>query len=171
MAKSGIFIESFLFNPPFPSSPLDRIFNSEGMKHGIQIVGNILTAATVTIAVNSDKKSLYLASFSSLSPWIPSLFVNPSDFICSEYVGYFEHRRKMEEIGGGSFENISTQNSLGSLMMSAFGKECEPLHLIPSAYLTKNLAPQQNCIEAHGIDQWWKPDLQLESELHEYKYQ
>jgi hypothetical protein len=54
-------------------------------------------------------------------------------------------------------------------MSSAFGKECEPLHLIPSAYLTKNMTPQQNCIEAHRIDQWWKPDLQLESKLHKYK--
>ncbi|KAK2372023.1 GDSL esterase/lipase [Trifolium repens] len=170
MAKRGIFIESFLFNPPFASIPINQIIKSEKTKHGIRIFGS-MNKTGIDICMNLDKKSSSHDSFVALSPWIPCLFVNPSDYICSEYVGYFEHRRKMEEIGGGSIENISTQNSLGSLMMSAFGKECEPLHLIPSAYLTKNLTPQQNCIEAHGIDQWWKPDLQLESELHEYKYQ
>ncbi|GAU12462.1 hypothetical protein TSUD_229960 [Trifolium subterraneum] len=177
MAKSGIFIESFLFNPPFPSAPLDQIINSEGMKHGIRFVGSMLTAGLAT-AMNSDKKSSSFDSFAALSDWIPSLFVNPSDFICSEYVGYFEHRRKMEEIGAGTIGNIATQNSVGSLMMSAFGKESEPVHLIPSAILTVNLTPPpqsmmeahwiHQCLEAHGIHQWWKPELHLESKLHKY---
>jgi hypothetical protein len=76
----------------------------------------------------------------------------------------------MEEIGAGSIEKIAAQNSIGSIMMSAIGKECEPVHLIPSAILTVNLTPQHDYIEAHGIDQWWKPDLHLESKLHKYKY-
>ncbi|PNX79575.1 GDSL esterase/lipase [Trifolium pratense] len=177
MAKSGISIESFLFNPPFPSAPLDQLINCEGMKHGIRIIGSIVTAASVAI-VTLDKKSSYYASFAALSDWIPSLFVNSSDYICSEYVGYFEHRRIMEEIGAGSIEKISTQNSVGSLIMSAIGKESEPVYLIPSAILTVNLTPPpqsimeahwiHQCLEAHGIHQWWKPDLYLESKLHKY---
>jgi hypothetical protein len=74
----------------------------------------------------------------------------------------------MEEIGAGSIEKIATQNSLSSLMMSAFGKESEPLHLIPSAILTLNLTPPKSFKEAHGIHQWWKPDLHLDSKLHKY---
>ncbi|WJX60204.1 hypothetical protein P8452_45438 [Trifolium repens] len=169
MAKSGIFIESFLFNPPFISPPIDQIINCEGMKHGIRIIGSILTSATVAAAVNLDMQSSYLTSFATMSDWFPSLFVNPSDYICSEYDGYFEHRRKMEEIGAGSIEKIATQNSIGSLMMSAFGKESEPLHLIPSAILTKNLTPTQSFKEAHGIQQWWKLDSHLESKFYFYK--
>jgi hypothetical protein len=170
MAKCDIFIESFLFNPPFASVPINQVIKSEKTKHRIQIFGSVLKTG-IDIITNLDKKRSSHDSFAALSNWTPRLFVNPSDYICSEYVGYFEHRIKMEKIGAGSIVKTSTQISLSSLMMSAFGKECEPLHLIPSAYLTKNLTPQQNCIEAHGIDQWWKPDLQLESELHEYKYQ
>jgi hypothetical protein len=165
MAKSGIFIESFLFNPPFASVPLDQMIKSKKLKHGIRIAGSILKTG-----IDIFKRSSH-DSFAALSKWTPCLFVNPSDYICSEYVGYFEHRPKLEKIGLGRIVKIATQNSLGSIMMSsAFGKECEPLHLIPSAYLTKNMTPQQNCIEAHRIDQWWKPDLQLESKLHKYKY-
>jgi hypothetical protein len=170
MAKSGIFIESFLFNPPFLSPPINQIINCEGMKHGIRIIGSIVTATTVAIAVNLDMQSSYLTSFATMSDWIPSLFVNPKDYICSEYVEYFEHRRKMEEIGAGSIGKIATQNSIVSLMMSAFGKESEPLHLIPSAILTKNLTPQQSFKEAHGIQQWWKLDSYLESKFYFYKY-
>ncbi|PNX55113.1 GDSL esterase/lipase [Trifolium pratense] len=170
MAKSGIFIESFLFNPPFPSAPLDQIIDSEEMKQEIRFFGSVLRAG-LGIAMNSDKKSSSYDSFSALSAWMPSLFVNRSDYICSKYVEYFEHRIKMEEIGAGSIEKIATQNSLSSLMMSAFGKESEPLHLIPSAILSVNLSPhEKNCIKAHGIDQWWKPNLHLEFKLQEYKY-
>ncbi|MCI26173.1 GDSL esterase/lipase [Trifolium medium] len=122
--------------------------------------------AGVSIVMNSGSSSY--DSFSALSVWIPNLFVNPSDYICSAYVEYFEHRRQMEEIGAGRIEKIATQNSFGSLMRSAFGKDSEPLHLIPSAILTVNLTPQQN---GHGLDQWWKPDLRLKSELHKYNYE
>ncbi|MCH99892.1 GDSL esterase/lipase [Trifolium medium] len=86
----------------------------------------------------------------------------------------------MEEIGAGSIEKIATQNSVGSLIISAFGKESEPVYLIPSAILTVNLTPPpqsimeahwiHQCLEAHGIHQWWKPDLHLESKLHKYEY-
>ncbi|GAU12464.1 hypothetical protein TSUD_229980 [Trifolium subterraneum] len=167
MAKSGIFIESFLFNPPFPSAPLDQITKCEELKQGIRFAGSVLKAG-LGIAMNSNKKSSSYDSFSALSGWIPSLFVNRSDYICSKYVEYFEHRRKMEEIGAGCIESIATRNSLGSLMMSAFVKESEPLHLIPSAILTVNLIPHQDCLEAHRIDQWWKPDLHMEYKLHKY---
>ncbi|KEH27409.1 triacylglycerol lipase [Medicago truncatula] len=166
LAKNGTFIESFLFNPPFASAPIERI-RSKKVKHRLRIASSVITAG-LAIAMNSDKKSSSFDSFDALSAWIPCLFVNPSDYICSEYVGYFEHRRKMEEIGAGSIEKLATQNSLGSLMMNMFGKESEPLHLIPSATLTVNFTPPKCFREAHGIHQWWKPDLQLESKLHKY---
>jgi hypothetical protein len=140
------------------------------VKNGIRFFGSVLTAG-LDIAMNSDKKSSSNDSFAALSAWIPNLFVNPSDFICSEYIGYFKHRIKMEEIGAGSIEKIATQNSVGSLMMSAIVKKSEPVYRIPSALLTVNLTIQpQSIMEAHGIDQWWKLDLHLKSELHKYKY-
>lgn len=165
MAKNGILIESFLFNPPYASAPIERI-RSKKLKRRLRIAGSVVTAG-LAIAMK-DKGSSSFDSFDALSAWIPCLFVNPSDYICSEYVGYFEHRRKMEEIGAGSIEKVASQNSLASLMMSAFGKESEPLHLIPSASLTVNFTPPQNFKEAHGIHQWWKPDLRLETNLYKY---
>ncbi|KAL1316810.1 hypothetical protein AAHE18_15G091900 [Arachis hypogaea] len=167
MAKSGNFIESFLFNPPYVSAPIERIKDKK-VKHGLRIAGSVITAG-LTLAVKAkQKKSLSSDPFAAFSAWVPCLFVNPSDHICSEYIGYFEHRKKMEEIGAGSIERLATQNSLGCLLMGAFGKESEPLHLIPSASVTVNLTPSRDFKEAHGIHQWWKPHLHLQSKLYKY---
>ncbi|CAL5407999.1 unnamed protein product [Camellia sinensis] len=59
---------------------------------------------------------------------------------------------------------LATQNSFGGLVMSAMGKESEEsLHLIPSTNLVVNLFPAQDMKQAHGIHQWWRPDLNLQS--------
>ncbi|XP_057753001.1 GDSL esterase/lipase At4g10955-like [Arachis stenosperma] len=187
LAQTGTFVESFLFNPPFVSAPIERI-KDERVKHGIRFAGSVITAG-LTLAMKAkqqqqqpppqqqlqqgkqpqQQKDLCVASFDALAAWVPGLFVNPSDHICSEYIGYFEHRRKMEEIGAGFIERLATQNSLGGLVMSAFGKESEALHLIPSASMTVNVMPARDFREAHGIHQWWQPDLRLERKLYKYK--
>ncbi|CAJ2650736.1 unnamed protein product [Trifolium pratense] len=168
MAKSDI--ESFLFNPPFPSAPINQIIKSKKLKQGIRFGGSVVKLGVGFITLDSDKRRSSNDSFSALSGWIPNLFVNPSDYICSEYVAYFEHRSKMKKYGAGWIEKRATQISVGCEFMRAVGMESEPLHLIPSAILTVNLTRQKNRIKAHGIDQWWKPNLQLKSEQHEYKY-
>ncbi|XP_057419442.1 GDSL esterase/lipase At4g10955-like [Lotus japonicus] len=169
MAKNGMFIESFLFNPPFVSAPIERI-KDERLKHGIRFAGSVITAGlTIAMKAKQQQDIPPLDPFAALAAWVPCLFVNPSDHICSEYVGYFEHRKRMEDMGAGVIERLATQNSLGGLLMSAFGKESEALHLIPSASLTVNIAPAEDFKEAHGIHQWWQPDLRLEHKLFNYK--
>uniref|UniRef100_A0A2C9WA28 Fungal lipase-type domain-containing protein n=1 Tax=Manihot esculenta TaxID=3983 RepID=A0A2C9WA28_MANES len=170
MAKKGIFIQAFLFNSPFFSAPIEGI-KDQRVKHGLRIAGSVITAglAFAAAAKKNDQNSRSIDTFAALSSWVPSLFVNPADHICSEYVGYFEHRKKMDDIGIGAIERLATQNSIGGLIMNAIGKESEPLHLIPSANLTVNLTPSRDFKEAHGIHQWWRPDLEVQSNL--YKYQ
>ncbi|CAL5437721.1 unnamed protein product [Camellia sinensis] len=169
MAKMGVFLEAFLFNPPYLSAPIERI-KDEKVKHGIRIASSFL-AAGLTVALRArHQKNLSEDPFVALSAWVPCLFVHPGDHICSEYVGYFEHRKKMEEIGAGEVERLATQNSFGGLLMSAMGKESEePLHLIPSANLVVNLIPAQDFKEAHGIHQWWRHDLDSHSKVYNYR--
>ncbi|XP_044476270.1 GDSL esterase/lipase At4g10955-like [Mangifera indica] len=172
MAKTGVLLEAFLFNPPFLSAPIERIKNKK-VKHGLRIAGSVITAG-LALAVNAKKKQHNTRSaieepFTALSAWVPRLFVNPADHISSEYVGYFEHRKKMEEIGAGDIERLATQHSLGALFMNVMGKESQPLHLIASAILTVNATPSQDFKQAHGIHQWWKPDMHLQSKFYKYK--
>ncbi|GKV51597.1 hypothetical protein SLEP1_g58233 [Rubroshorea leprosula] len=172
MAKRGIFLESFLFNPPFVSVPIERI-NNKILKNGIRITGSVITAglALAVKAKNQNQRNVSGDPFAALSAWLPCLFVNQADPICCEYIGYFEHRRQMEKIGAGCIEKIATQHSFGSLLKSAEGKDseaAEPVHLIPSANLTVNQTPTEDFKNAHGIHQWWRPDLDLHPKLYRY---
>ncbi|CAK9163078.1 unnamed protein product [Ilex paraguariensis] len=168
MAKRGIFLEAFLFNPPFFSAPIERIKDKK-LKHGVRIASSLITAGFAVALKGKHQKNQPDNTFVALSAWVPYLFVNPSDHICSEYIGYFEHRKKMEEIGAGGIERLATQHSIGGLFMTAIGKESEEaLHLIPSANLTVNLTRSSDFKEAHGIHQWWRNDLHLQSKLYNY---
>jgi len=168
MAKSGILLDTFLFNPPFFSAPIERIKNKK-VKHGIRIAGSLITAGLSLALKAKQERPILEDSFAMLSSWVPCLFVNPNDHVCSEYIGYFQHRKNMEEIGAGIIERLATQNSIGDLFLRAFGKESDPLHLLPSANLTVNLSPSPDFKTAHGIHQWWQPDLHLQMGQYRYK--
>ena len=118
---------------------------------------------------NNERSVSEVDPFACLSSWFPRLYVNPGDHICSEYIGYFEHRRNMDEIGAGAIERLATQNSIGGLLLKAIGRESEPMHLIPSANLTVNMTPSRDLKEAHGIHQWWRDDIHLNSHLYTYR--
>ncbi|KAL6508330.1 hypothetical protein OROHE_021872 [Orobanche hederae] len=163
--NTGAHLETYLFNPPFASPPIERIKN-EKVKLGLRLANSVLTAG---LAVAAGSKAKENDPFRVLSPWIPYLFLNQSDMICSEYIGYFEHREKMESIGAGKIGRLATKHSLGSIVSKARGKDSEAAHLIPSAYVSTNCSPCSGFKEAHGIHQWWKPDLELKYKLYQYK--
>ncbi|RVW43169.1 GDSL esterase/lipase [Vitis vinifera] len=134
-----------------------------------QNASSLITAGLAVAVKGTHQRNQFEDQFVALSTWVPSLFVNPADHICSEYIGYFKHRKKMKDIGAGGIERLATQNSIHGLFMTAIGKESEPpLHLIPSAVLTINSIPSPDFKHAHGIHQWWGPELYLKSKLYKY---
>ncbi|XP_020577711.1 GDSL esterase/lipase At4g10955 isoform X2 [Phalaenopsis equestris] len=167
MARTGTLLEAYLFNPPFFSAPIGKI-KDQRVKHGIRLANSLVTAGLSYVLKSRQEESSLEVPFVTLSSWVPNLFVNPSDHICSEYIGYFEHRRNMEDLGVGIIEKLATQNSLGDIFLRAIGKESDPLHLLPSAKLTVNLSPSPDFKWAHGIHQWWRPDLHLQTRTYLY---
>ncbi|XP_020270156.1 GDSL esterase/lipase At4g10955-like [Asparagus officinalis] len=169
MAKCGVLLEAFLFNPPFFSAPIERI-NNQKVKHGLRIAGSVITAGLSIARKLKQERPVIEDSFAVISSWVPCLFVNPNDHICSEYIGYFEHRKNMENLGVGIIEKLATQNSLGDGFLSAIGRgsESDPLHLLPSAILSINLSPCPDFKAAHGLHQWWQPDLHLQTRQYMY---
>ncbi|GER26805.1 alpha/beta-Hydrolases superfamily protein [Striga asiatica] len=177
-AKTGTFLDSFLFNPPFFSAPIETIKDKK-VKHGIRFAGSVITAGLafamknniINTNHNNNGNNRNNNSFEALVGWFPGLFVNSSDHICSEYVGYFEHRERMEEIGVGNIERLATQHSIGGLLLSAVGKRPveEPLHLLPSAILSVNRNPARDFKDAHGIHQWWREGLCLETKRYSFR--
>lgn len=184
LAKTGIYIKSLLFNPPFVSPPIERIAN-ERVRSGIRIAGSIITAGlalsrtlkqTQQPQQQLQVQNLSQDSLESLSSWLPDIHVNPGDHLCSEYIGFFEHRGTMEQIGygAGMVERMAMQHSLGGLLMDAMGVNNaveveEPVHVIPSAKLIVNRTNSEDYKEAHGIHQWWRDDQDLISNIYLFK--
>ncbi|KAG4117757.1 hypothetical protein ERO13_D12G251000v2 [Gossypium hirsutum] len=166
--KTGYSIEAYFFNPPF-STPIEIIKN-EKLKRGIRITSSLVKAGVAVATKGRHQKPQQEDPYILLSKWIPFLFVNPADKICSGYIAYFEHRKKLKEIGAGKIERIATWNSIGSSLSTSAENNPEPLHLLPSAYLTVNLSKSPDFKRAHGIHQWWDSNFYGQSELHEYSY-
>ncbi|KAE8678261.1 putative F-box family protein [Hibiscus syriacus] len=168
LTKKGYFIETYLFNPPFLATPVE-ILKHPVLKTGFRFTSSVVKAALAIAIKGRNPKPGKEDPFTALSSWIPHLFVNPNDLLCSEYKGYFEHRKKMEEIGAGRIERISMKSSIVCLFSSVVTRmSSEPLHLLPSAYLTINLSPVPDFRTAHGIQQWWDPNFNGKVELHQF---
>ncbi|KAL1565514.1 GDSL esterase/lipase-like protein [Salvia divinorum] len=164
-------LETYLFNPPFISLPIDQI-KSEKVKLGHRITSSLLTAGLTATAVAVAADAVRADPFAPLSAWVPHLFINRADPLCSKYAGHFEHREYMEAIGAGEI----AESSIGSILSSR-----EALHLLPCAHLTFNVtaAPRFEDAhgirrewltfkEAHGIDQWWRRGLEVECKHYQH---
>ncbi|XP_044465690.1 GDSL esterase/lipase At4g10955-like [Mangifera indica] len=154
MARLNYPLETYLFNPPFTSFPK--------LKQGIRIASSFIKAGIAAVTGKHQTDD----SFFALSNWSPNLFVNRADHICSGYIDYFEHRKKMEEVGAAETERRATQISIVNMILGERERDCEPLHLLPSAYLTVNMIQSPDFKRAHGIQQWWDPSFYGQSELH-----
>ncbi|XP_031095313.1 GDSL esterase/lipase At4g10955-like [Ipomoea triloba] len=168
MVKMGYCLETYLFNPPFVSVPTQIIKNPK-LQEGIRLAHTAVKAG-MAVAMSIVNKKIVEDNneeFSLLSPWIPYLFINPSDPICAEYLEYFQHRERMVA-AAGEIGRLAAQNSVRCMVANAMGKDCKPSHLIPSAYLTINLngSPVSEW-EAHKLSQWWHPDLKLDHKLYQ----
>ncbi|KAL5222981.1 hypothetical protein ABZP36_027694 [Zizania latifolia] len=166
MAREGVVLTTFLFNAPFPSVPLEMI-EDRRVKQGIRVAKSFVTAGVAAVLRTGGDGGY--DPFAVLARWVPNVFVHPEDHISSGYVGYFDHRKEMEDIGAGAVGRLATRNSVKDLLLG-IGRPggCEPLHLFPSAVLTVNRGPSPDFRMAHGIQQWWKPDLVLECSAYYY---
>lgn len=146
MARLNHRIETYLYNPPFPSLTdilMKLTKSNEKTQDKIRIAKNFVKATLVAAAQASNKAQH--DPFNALYDWHPNLFVNRGDLICSGYIAYFEH--------------ISSGTTLP--------RGAEGLHLLPSANLyinTKNIP----LLQAHAHEQWWNHDTDCELKVYHY---
>lgn len=163
-AKQGCCLETYLFNPPYASAPIEKLKNPY-LKNGIRVTRSF-ALATLSYITKDDNEDDDM--FGMPHSWTPYLFLNPQDPICCEYIGYFEHRVKMEKWGMGKVERISCKVS----PMSLLGRNGGGLHLIPSASVTKNMkntiVKERDLLSTHGLCQWWESHEYWESKLYQY---
>ncbi|KAI3850398.1 hypothetical protein MKX03_029841 [Papaver bracteatum] len=168
MAKMGYYLDTYLFNTPFIAAPIEKL-HGETVKKGVRFASSLVKAG-LTVAMKGTKENRNPDDlFTTLAAWVPKLFVNPADLICCEYIGYFEHRDRMEYLGVSGIEKLATQTSVSGLLKSAIGRESEVIHVVPSAHMTINRSPSLTFMEAHGLQQWLRDDLHLQSKAYQYK--
>ncbi|XP_059667231.1 GDSL esterase/lipase At4g10955-like isoform X2 [Cornus florida] len=151
----GYAIETYLFNSPSISSfPIEQRLENDKAKNALRSAkGFLKTGVTFTLKGHQQRRE-DRKNFVALSEWVPNLFVNPYDPICSGYIGHFQKRKSMGK--------LRTRISISGTLESEL--------LLPSAFLTQNMNPSKNFIPDHGIQQWWSPELSSHSERHIFKF-
>lgn len=139
LAKDGVFVDAHLFNPP--SVSLASSLRNMGEKAGMmwKKVRSMLLSDDDD-AVEEAKSSVKLGS----KQWAPHLYVNNSDYICC----YYTDSAGDSSNGGGDKENVKPPETETSSPCSA-----------KLFVLSKG---KQKFLEAHGLEQWWSDDLELQ---------
>ncbi|EFH48359.1 hypothetical protein ARALYDRAFT_910448 [Arabidopsis lyrata subsp. lyrata] len=163
MTRFGYFLESYIFNPPISSIPLEQLPGGDMLKGMFQITKSVVKA-TVAIALTDlhvqeeDPKT---------ASWIPYLYVNSADPICAGFIDYFKRKTFMSKIGASKIEKAGSGKSVRCLLLERKGKSSssdlstEPLHLLPSADMIVNKNKPTTSMTAHGLHQWWERDPTL----------
>lgn len=160
MAKEGIYVETHLFNPP--SVSLAMSFRNIGEKAGVawrRLKSMLPNSGTQddTNSSGSESKSepknnwmTRLASYKSSAKWVPHLYVNNSDYICCSYTAPDGGEAGEKD---GEKENVGPANggvqTAGRLFVASKEK--------------------QRFLEAHGLEQWWSSDAELQLAIHNSK--
>ncbi|KAJ9685961.1 hypothetical protein PVL29_015039 [Vitis rotundifolia] len=143
LAKEGIFVDTHLFNPP--SVSLAMSLRNIGEKAGFawKRFKSMLPSSSETQVSNEDWGQTPSVG---AKKWVPHLYVNNSDYICCHYTD-----PTGAEDNNGEKENVCPTNGpmAAKLFVMSKGK--------------------QKFMEAHGLQQWWSEDLELQLALHNSK--
>lgn len=160
LAKEGILVEAHLFNPPSVSIAMS--LKNIGEKAGFvwkrfksmlpsssssQVGDNEVEANKLPVpGFRNWVPSLYPGKASNLgsTKWVPHLYVNNSDYICCNYNDPAKVEEKNDEK-----ENVSPA-----------------IEQVPAKLFLMMSKGKQKFSEAHGLEQWWSDDLELQLAMH-----
>lgn len=163
LVSEDILVDTHLFNPPFPSPPLERI-KSRRWKLSLNLIHMASVAGLSRLLLDSNSRQAASQSFFALKGWLPHLYINVRDPICSSYIGYFTSHDFIQRIGAGTLAQLAAPLSFrGTIQQYLFG-ECRAFHLIPCAHLYIIKKSSAKLVKAHGLHQWWslKPNVEYQ---------
>ncbi|KAL2322522.1 hypothetical protein Fmac_026901 [Flemingia macrophylla] len=158
LAKEGIYVETHLFNPPSVSLAMSLRNIGEKAELVWRRIKSMLPSSQEAQVVNDVDKNLSLglkswiprlSSFKNagfgVGKWVPHLYVNNSDYICCSYT---DSECSVEKNDDADKENVGPTNGQVAAKMFVVTKEKQKFH------------------EAHGLEQWWSSDAQLQQAIH-----
>lgn len=163
LAKEGIYVETHLFNPPSVSLAMSLRNLGEKAGSAWKRLRSMLPSSSEAQVINSEEnqgeKSFGVLrnwvpnlngmknSGVALGKWVPHLYVNNSDYICCSYTdpdGAEENKADGKENMGPS-----TGQMAAKLFVMSKGN--------------------QKFLEAHGLEQWWSDDVELQQAVQNSK--
>lgn len=140
LAKEGRYVEAHLFNPPSVSL-------SSSLKNIGERAGDLwkrVRAIVIRSQQSDQSANEVLMNLSGGKKWIPHLYVNDSDYICCYYT----------DSNSGGEERVSEKENVK--------RTNAPCGAAKMFVLSKG---NQKFLEAHGLEQWWSDDLELQMAL------
>lgn len=166
LAKEGIYVDTHLFNPPSVSMAMSfrnigekadslwkkvkKSFVSNSDPDDDQIPPNVAPGS------RSGNWMTRLTSWKDSGRWVPHLYVNNSDYICCSYTDP-DHGGDDGRAREGDADKENVRPSSGG----SGGQTAAKLFVV-----TKE---KQRFLEAHGLEQWWSSDAELQLAIHNSK--
>ncbi|KAG8055939.1 hypothetical protein GUJ93_ZPchr0001g33204 [Zizania palustris] len=155
LAKEGIFVECHVFNPPSVSlaMSLKGFAETAGELWGrvrswIPYVGSQAAAADVS-GCGRGEATASLSREGMQCRWLPHLYINTNDYICCYY---------NDAANGTATVAAGGESGKGAVRGGGGGRAGVARMVVTSKGPSKFL-------EAHGLDQWWADDVELQVAL------
>ena len=155
LAKEGTYVEAHLFNPPSVSLAMSLKTIGEKAEFvwnrlksmlpysGEAQISNDVDKTSSSVGLKSRMPQLSGSGLKDASlgvaKWVPYLYVNNGDYICCYY---------NDGAGTSTKVNVGTTNGQVSAKLFVVSKE------------------KQKFLEAHGLEQWWSSDAELQQVIH-----
>ncbi|KAL5229023.1 hypothetical protein ABZP36_017288 [Zizania latifolia] len=159
LAKEGVFVECHVFNPPSVSlaMSLKGFAETAGELWGrvrswIPYVGSQAAAADVGGGGSGEAKAS-LARVGMQCMWLPHLYINTNDYICCYY---------NDAASGTATVAAGSESGKAAVRGGGGGRAGVARMMVASKGPSKFL-------EAHGLDQWWADDVELQVALNHSK--
>ncbi|RLM94091.1 GDSL esterase/lipase [Panicum miliaceum] len=160
LAKEGVFVECHVFNPPSVSlaTSLRGFAETAGEMWGrvrawLPYVGS---AAAVDASGGEAAKAPTLER-AGTAKWLPHLYINTNDYICCYYTDAAAGTATVTARGGGGGSSKTAAGGVGGMSSAGLARM-----VLVSKGPTKFL-------DAHGLQQWWADDVELQVALNHSK--
>lgn len=146
LAKRGVFVECHLFNPP--SVSVAASVRDIGQRAGLlwARIKDTLPFGASPEATQQVSEKEEEAFGGETKKWMPNLYVNISDYICCRY---------NDTAGTAVATNVGSERPK---MVSGQGGAMAKLFITAKG--------PRKFLEAHGLEQWWGDEIELQEALH-----
>ncbi|CAH9091091.1 unnamed protein product [Cuscuta epithymum] len=158
LAKEGIYVEAHLFNPPSVSLAMSLRNVAEKAGFVWNRFKSLLPSQTDCISekVEGGGGGERSRKQTRVKQWVPHLYINNSDYICCSYTDPEEAQNKNRVAaaadGDEDKENAKPRKGGGGGQVAA------------KLFLSVK-GGKQRFLEAHGLEQWWSDNLELQMAL------